>query len=117
MESIIKYRIKYSLDGHCQFCYLLYISPCLHRGQGRGRVLAAGGAGLGLDAGVRADPGVGVAGVGVEVLHHHVVQHPGLQALDGGEEAGAWVTTRDVQLGGDLAQDVLVVLQYVACQV
>ena len=67
---------------------LLYISPCLHRGLWRGRVLAAGGAGLGLDAGVRADPGVGVAGVGVEVLHHHVVQHPGLQALDGGEEAG-----------------------------
>ena len=96
----------------------------LDRREGRGLVLAAGArrTRLGLDAGVRADPGVCVAGVGVEVLHDHVVQHPGLEALEGGQEAGSGVTSGggdggDVQLRRDLGQNVLVILQHVAGQV
>ena len=102
----------------------VYKAQPLHGGEGWRLVLAAGarGARLGLDAGVRADPGVCVAGVGVEVVHDHVVQHPGLQALEGGQEAGAGVTSggRDggnVQLRRDLGQNVIVILQHVAGQV
>ena len=101
----------------------------LHRGQGRGLVLAAAGPGrarLRLDAAVRADAAVrlGVAAADGEVIHQDVVQDPGLETLDGRKE-GSMETGlascrlhrdflisegRDVELGRDLGQDILVIL-------